>query len=73
LSALGVPDDDVATAGFGQHGGRNFAGEGPFLAPGDILTAMATFVFLAASAAVEMAVKGGAMMMSQCVAFLTSG
>src|SRR5215472_16086864 len=34
---------------------------------------MATLVFLAASTAVETAVNGGAMTMSQCLEFATSG
>src|SRR3989440_4041922 len=38
LAALGVADDDVAATGFGKHEGGNFAGEGAFLAPGDVLT-----------------------------------
>src|SRR5713226_3696545 len=37
LAALGVADDNVAAARFGKHGGGNFAGEGAFLAPGDVL------------------------------------
>src|SRR5882724_4532400 len=37
LAALGVADDDVAAAGFGKHGSGNFAGEGAFFAPGDVL------------------------------------
>src|SRR6266436_4858589 len=38
LAPLGMADDDVAAAGFGKHGGGNFAGECTFLAPGDVLT-----------------------------------
>src|SRR5712664_2887755 len=38
LASLGVADDDVAAAGFGKHGGGNFAGEGALLAPRNVLT-----------------------------------
>src|SRR5882724_11924286 len=37
LAALGVADDDVAAAGFSEHGSGNFAREGAFFAPGDVL------------------------------------
>src|SRR6267378_4627017 len=37
LAALGVADDDVAAAGLGEHRGGDFAGEGAFLTPGDVL------------------------------------
>src|SRR5690242_17688688 len=32
-----MADDDVAAAGFDKHGSGNFAGEGAFLTPGNIL------------------------------------
>src|SRR5439155_16095639 len=37
LASLGMADDNVAAASFSKHGGGNFAGEGAFLAPGDVL------------------------------------
>ena len=40
LAALGVADDDkLEPAGTGEHGGRNFAGEGALVFPIDILRA----------------------------------
>src|SRR6266568_1770638 len=37
LAALGVADDDVAAADLGKHRSGDFAGEGAFLAPGNVL------------------------------------
>src|SRR6266436_820489 len=37
LAALGVADDDVAAADVGKHRSGDFAGEGAFLAPGNVL------------------------------------
>src|SRR5262249_36879604 len=39
LAALGVADDDVAAARFDEHWGGDFAGEGAFFAPRDVLAA----------------------------------
>jgi hypothetical protein len=38
LASLGVSDDGVTAAGFGEHRSGDFAGEGAFFFPEDILT-----------------------------------
>ena len=73
LAALGVADDDVSAAASTSIAAEISPVKAPSLLPEDVLAGDGDVGGLAASTAAEIAVKGGAMTMSQWVEWATRG